>query len=72
MMYTYYFLFSLLFLLINFGYAFAQLGRGREHVFSVPLLIVSVVVCIGSIVLIRRRIQRRDAKAPNAKSAENK
>jgi hypothetical protein len=69
-MYTYYFLFSLLFILVNFGYAFGQLGRGSKHVFSVPLLIVSAVVCIGSLVLIRRRIRLQNAQASAAKSAE--
>jgi uncharacterized membrane protein len=71
-MYTYYFLFSLIFMLVNVGYAFAQLGEGSERYFSVPLLVISAAVCIGSLVWIRRRFQRRDAKALNAKPADNK
>jgi lipoprotein signal peptidase len=58
-MYTYYFLFTLIFLLINFGYAFGRLGNGHEKVISVPLLVLSALVCSTCLLWIRKRYKKK-------------
>ena len=55
---TYYFLLSLLVLLVNFGYAFARLGVGNRPLFSAPLIIGSLVVAVVCLRLIRRKLAR--------------
>ncbi len=54
---TYYFLFALLVLTANFGYAFSQLGEGKEKLFSIPLFLATILVSVTCLVWIRKRLE---------------
>jgi lipoprotein signal peptidase len=59
---TYYFLFALLVMTVNFGYAFSQLGEGKEQYFSIPLFLASVLVSLTCLVWIRKRLAAAQKK----------
>ena len=59
---TYYFLVSLVFLLVNFGYAFARLGDGEERFVSPILVIVSALSGFILLRWIRRRLIAMDRR----------
>jgi hypothetical protein len=66
---TYYFLFALLVMTANCGYAFAQLCDGKEKYFSVPFCLASVLVSVACLVWIRKRLvavqKRKEAIQPS-------
>ena len=62
-MLTYYFYFSLFVILANFGYGFAQLGKGKAEIFSLPLFLTTIaisVVCLGWIQKRLRAVQKKN------------
>jgi hypothetical protein len=62
---TYYLLIGLIFLLVNFGYAFGRLGRGEKEVVSPTLLVASGLAAFFLLRWIRKRLiemDRRDSQ----------
>lgn len=68
-MHKYYLFFSMLFLLINFGYAFKRLGQERTDVVSIPLLLLSIAICVSGLVWTHKRYKKRRQDQPNASNA---
>jgi len=59
---TYYLLIGLVFLLVNFGYAFGRLGRGEVDVVSPTLLVASVLAAFFLIRWIRKKLIAMDRR----------
>jgi len=55
----------MLFILINFGYAFKRIGQLSTDVVSVPLLLLSAAICITGLVWTHKRFKK--AKPMGAK-----
>ncbi len=59
---TYYFLVAMVFMLVNFGYAFDRLGRSKVDVINPVLLIASGLVGFVLLRWIRKRLIEMDRR----------
>ena len=59
---TYYLVIGLIFLLVNFGFLFGQLGRGKTEVISPTLLVASGLAAFSLLRWIRKRLIEMDRR----------
>jgi hypothetical protein len=63
---TYYFYFALFVITANFGYAFAQLGKEKTEIFSVPFFLVTVAISAACLIWIHKRLAAVQQKKKEA------